>query len=435
MRFNPLAQIDAVISSMVQKKTNSKTGISSQRQGRFDGWRLISLAGLLILAAQGIIAAYQFVAPFQVAAQMDVDRIENVMRDPDRPWQLEADEINYDQFADEYSARGNVLIYKKNINLMADYVRFDHKNMQAYAEGNVVLTNGEDVLTGTSMEMDLENQIGSVENGYLFIKESNFHLTGDVIKKVGKKTYTIDEAILTSCDGEKPDWKITGKKVKIKENGDGTARHATIWARNMPILYTPYFYYPARKKRQSGFLFPQGGNSDRWGVYYNQPFFWAIDKSTDATFYGNYMNFRGLKPGVEYRYYLDEGSKGTWMLDGYRDEKIDDGTGDSSKQWGFDDGDRIVLRKNRDRYWMRGSHRQKMPWNIQAKLDVDIVSDQDYTREFKKGYMGWQDSKKYFEKVFNRDLDDFNDPIRTNQLNFNKLWSSHSLNAQLGRSP
>jgi LPS-assembly protein len=303
--------------------------------------------------------------------------------------------------------------------------------MKAYAEGDVILTNGEDILSGTSMEMDLENQIGSVENGYLFLKENNFHLTGDLIEKVGEKTYSIDEASLTTCDGENPDWRITGKKVKIREDGEGTAQHATLWARKMPLLYTPYFYYPARKQRQTGFLIPEGGISDRWGTNYNQPFFWAIDESSDATFYGQYMNKRGLRAGVEYRYYLDDWSKGTWMVDGLDDQKIDNDIDDASEKWGFEDGGDNILRKNEDRYWLRGSHYQKMPWGVQAKLDVDLVSDQDYTREFRNGYMGWNRSKHFFEEVFNRDLNDYNDPIRTNRLNFNKAWPLYSLNAQL----
>ena len=167
------------------------------------------------------------------------------------------------------------------------------------------------------------------------------------------------------------------------------------------------------------------------GTYYNQPFFWAIDESSDATFYGQYMNRRGLRAGVEYRYYLDDWSKGTWMVDGLDDRKIDNGIGDASEKWGFEDGGKDILRKNEDRYWLRGSHYQKMPWGVQAKLDVDLVSDQDYTREFRNGHMGWNRSKHFFEEVFNRDLDDDNDPIRTNRLNFNKAWPLYSLNAQL----
>ncbi len=186
---------------MIQKKTIQKSGLLTRRQSRFNSWRRVSPAGLIILAALGIITACQFIAPAGAAAQMNQDPMDKVLRDPNLPWRLEADEINYDQSSDEYSARGNVLIYKGNIKLLADFVRFDHQNMKAYAEGNVILTNGEDILRGTSMEMDLENQIGSVKNGYLFLKENNYHLTGDLIKKVGKNTYTIDEATLTTCDG------------------------------------------------------------------------------------------------------------------------------------------------------------------------------------------------------------------------------------------
>ena len=389
------------------------------------------LSCLLLIAIGGVMALGQFLFAVNAAAQVDQDQINDAIQDPDIPWNLEADEIDYDQEADEYIARGNVLIYKGNIRLLADYVRFDHKNMQAYAEGDVVLTNGLDILNGTSIDIDLEKQIGSVENGYLFIEKNNYHITGDLIKKVGENTYTIDQATLTTCDGEKPDWKLTGKNLKIKDDGGGSAQHVTMYARRMPLLYTPYFYYPARKDRQTGLLWPQGGYSDRWGTNYNQPFFWAIDKSSDATIYYQYMNFRNPRLGVEYRYQLDDYSKGTWQLDGFVDKQIDDGEGDNSERWGFEDGAVDILRKNEDRYWLRGSHRQKLPYDIRGSLDVDLVSDQDYTREFENGHMGWADAKEYFDKEFNRDLDDFNDTTRTNRLNLNKIWPKYSLNAQL----
>jgi LPS-assembly protein len=416
---------------MVQKNTNPTSWKSSPWPNSSDHRHSYLPASRPIIATWVLLAIFHLIITVPAAAQMDTKGIESDIQNPKLPWQLEAERVDYDKTTDEYTATGNVLIYKGNIRLLADFIRFDNKNMKAYAEGNVVLTNGEDILSGTSMDIDLQNQIGSVNDGYLFLKENNYHLTGNVIKKVGVKTYTIDEATMTTCDGDKPDWKITGKNVKIREDGKATAWHATMWARKMPVLYTPYFYYPARKDRQTGLLWPDGGISDRWGAYYSQPFFWAIDKSSDATFYGQYMDKRGLRPGAEYRYYLDEWSKGTWMVDGFNDREVDDGTGDSSEKWGFDDGDRTLLRKNKERYWLRGSHHQKMPWGIRGRLDVDIVSDQDYTREFQTGQMGWEDSKDYFEKVFGQDLDDFNDPVRTNQLNLNKLWPTYSFNARL----
>ena len=142
------------------------------------------------------------------------------------------------------------------------------------------------------------------------------------------------------------------------------------------------------------------------------------------------MDKRGMRGGLEYRYYLNDWSKGTWMIDGFDDNHTDTG-GNSSDDWGFEDGTTEILRKNDERYWLRGSHHQRLPYDVRAQLDLDIVSDQDYTREFKNGHMGWQNSKNYFEKEFNRDLDDYNDPVRTNRLNFNKLWPQYSLNVEM----
>jgi len=224
---------------------NSASRRSALRLIRCDHRPSYFPAALPLVATCLVLTSILLVLVGPAAAQVDPDKIESIAQDPKLPWELEADRVEYDQTIDEYTATGNVLIYKKNIRLSADFVRFDHKNMKAYAEGNVLLTNGEDILSGTSMEMDLENQIGSVENGYLFLKENNFHLTGNLIKKVGEKTYTIDEASLTTCDGENPDWRITGKKVKIKEDGEGTALHATLWARKMPVMSTASVKYLA----------------------------------------------------------------------------------------------------------------------------------------------------------------------------------------------
>ena len=55
--------------------------------------------------------------------------------------------------------------------------------------------------------------------------------------------------------------------------------------------------------------------SNRDGFQYNQPFFWAISESSDATLFVHYMARRGFKHGVEYRYVLGAESKGAVMYD------------------------------------------------------------------------------------------------------------------------
>ena len=324
-------------------------------------------------------------------------------------------------------ARGNVQISKADRKLTADFIRYNHKTRQAFARGNVVLTVGQDILSGSQLDINLENQVGSIENAYLFLKENNFHITGEKIEKTGEKTYRIDSATLTTCDGPAPSWKISGKDVKIKEDGSGSAKHAVLRARKVPVLYTPYFYYPARKDRQTGFLMPEFGETKRNGYFYSQPFFWAISESADATFYANYMSNRGIRPGAEFRYILNERSRGTFMLDGFNDDKTDEG-GQSSDDYGYRDAGEEVLRTNENRYWFRMSHHQAAPLGFFAKLDLDIAKDQDYLRDFQEGHMGYEDTNDYFRNAFHRQLDDYNDPVRTNRLNLNRLWPKFSFN-------
>jgi LPS-assembly protein len=383
----------------------------------------------LLAAILGCCLLSVLTSPRPTAAQIiELKKDEILKDDAQQPWVLESDELNHDQQLDRYVARGNVQLSNANKKLTADEIHYDHKTQRALARGHVVLTIGQDTLSGSRLEIDLNSQVGFVENATLFLKENNFHITANKIEKTGENTYRSDAATLTTCDGEKPDWKITGKDIQIKSDGAGTAKHTTLWARNVPVLYSPYLYYPATSDRQSGFLAPEYEDSDRKGTVYRQPFFWAISESSDATLYADYMSMRGLKLGAEYRYILSERSKGNIMLDGLQDQKVDDGTGDSSDEYGYEDDPVDVLRTNQNRFWLRASHHQQLPYDISAKLDLDIVSDQDYLRDFQEGHMGYDNTEKYFLKRFNRQLNDYNDPFRANRLNLNRIWPKFSLN-------
>jgi len=48
------------------------------------------------------------------------------------------------------------------------------------------------------------------------------------------------------------------------------------------------------------------------GVKLLDSYFWAISRDQDATFSLQWIQDRGLKPGVEYRYALSEELKGVW---------------------------------------------------------------------------------------------------------------------------
>ena len=347
--------------------------------------------------------------------------------DPSVPWKIVADSIEYDEKTDTYIASKKVVLKKGNKSLMADIVRFDRKNMTASATGHVIMNIGEDTLSGQKITINLKDGTGILYEGTIFVKKSHFYIKGEELKKTGKKEYKAYKARVTTCDGPSPDWEITGKNVSVNLEGYGTVMHGTFRIKGVPVFYTPFFLFPVNKDRKTGLLIPEIGQSDRKGLEYSQPFYWAINENSDATLYGHYMSKRGFKTGLEYRYVLDYTSKGAIMFDFLDDRKIDDGKGTSGKDWGYED-DR-ELRPNTDRYWLRLKADQALFRGVKSRLDLDIVSDQDYLKEFKGGFSGYDKTKTFYQKYFHRDIDDYTDPVRENSLNFNKIWSSASFNA------
>ncbi len=346
------------------------------------------------------------------------------------PWHITADELSFDETDQVYIATGDVVISKMDKQISADRVHFDHKKMEVLATGHVIMSVGRDMITADSLQIDLESEKGILHNGSVFLRQENFHIHGNEIVKTGKDSYFVDEARLTTCDGEKPAWKITGRNLNVTIEGYGYANHAVFWIKDIPVFYTPFIAFPVKSKRQTGFLPPQFGSSSRKGLEYNQPLFWAINDSMDATVYDHYMDRRGNKLGAEFRYVMSPLTKGSLMMDYLEDEKVDDNT-DGNHDWGYDDKpDEDVLRTNRNRYWFRMKHDQALPWRFSAMADLDIVSDQDYLKEFQSGYTGYDDTKDYYNRKFNREIDDYNDPIRLNRLNINRNWSSFSLDAE-----
>jgi LPS-assembly protein len=344
------------------------------------------------------------------------------------PWRITADRLTYDKAEKIYTATGGVIIEKGGTKLYADSVRFNQTTMQARASGNVQLLTRGDRLTGSRMVLNLNNRTGTVSDGLIFIEKKNFYIRGDKIQKTGKDHYTIDRGSLTSCNQEVPDWQVSGRDLSVDIEGYGSVRHAALWAKKLPVAYLPYFIFPVKRNRQSGFLVPEIGYSDRNGIEFIQPYYWVIRRSCDATFYYHHIQNRGEKLGGEFRYRLSPESHGAVMFDGMEDRKTDDAES-ANAEWGY--GDDRYLRPNSGRYWFRMKADQALAYEMDAWLDLDIVSDQDYLREFEDGYTGYEDTNDYFESEFGRDLDDNDDPVRENRAHLQKIWPRYSFNADL----
>ena len=112
---------------------------------------------------------------------------------------------------------------------------------------------------------------------------------------------------------------------------------------------------------------------DKNGLDIEIPFYWAVSDSSDATFSQRYLEKRGFKEGVEFRYAAGADSFGVFYGDFINDRKrVTDGVGTMSRDWQDD--------RNRWSYYL--NHETTFADGFSLRSDIRRVSDRWYFKDF-----------------------------------------------------
>jgi LPS-assembly protein len=310
--------------------------------------------------------------------------------DPSKgPVTIEAHSIAYDKAKDTYHAKGDVLIVFSGGLLLAESATLNRTSNDALAEGYVMIISNDDILEGDKVNFNIETETGIAYEGKMFLAKNHFYLSGSTIEKTGEATYRINDATVTSCDGNSPDWRLKGSEMNVTIDGYGTLKNSKLLAKDIPVFYTPYLLFPAKTTRQSGFLPPHLSYSqNKLGADVELPFYWAISENTDATFYQRYMGQRGFKEGAEFRYFLSKNSFGTF----YGDFMNDTWHGKESYTYEATTGvtTGVMTGVTRSRDWQSDhkrwsyylNHETTFSPSIFFRTDIKKVSDNWYFKDF-----------------------------------------------------
>jgi LPS-assembly protein len=207
-------------------------------------------------------------------------------QDPSSEINVTADKLSSGDGSNQIEATGNVEIKRGGMTLKADEVRMNRATQDTEAKGKVTVDDPEwKVKSADAIQMNLGKETGEIHNGDLFLEDGHVSLTGRRFQKFGGQTYHVDDGFFTTClcESGAPSWKFSAEQMDLALDGVGTIRNGYFYILDVPVFYLPYGSFPLRTERQTGFLFPQFGQSNRDGFRFMQPFFWAISKSTDAT--------------------------------------------------------------------------------------------------------------------------------------------------------
>ncbi len=341
-------------------------------------------------------------------------------------WTFSADRVVGDYTSEYVEAFGNCTLVMGENQLRADFARYYQTTGWVFLKGNLRAHWGGDFLQADEGEFDLNNMTGWLKNGKLFMAKPHVYVEAERVAKNKGDSYSFKNAKVTACDGEQPAWSVTTEEGDVQLDGRVRLYRSAFRVRDIPVFYWPYMSLPGRKNRQSGLLFPSISSSKKLGFQTNLPYYWVINEEADATFYQNYMSRRGYQQGVEFRHANDSATKGMWMLDVLKDSRR---ATKESEEWKDYQGDGLV-RPNRSRWWARSKYDGWLGSpHIKVKLDIDMVSDQNYLRDFENGPNGFETTRQEFVDTFGRDIENKDSLTRTSTAFLSRSWDRFGVTA------
>jgi LPS-assembly protein len=302
---------------------------------------------------------------YEVAASQ-TEQLEDISRlygSPDRAVRLDCDELQF----------------------FADYAEIFKKKDSLTAQGNIVFVSGGNRIAADRAEFDFKTRTGTfygargtatigdrVDRSMFGSQEPDAYFWGAEVKKIGPRKYRIVNGGFTTCVQPTPRWEISSGSFTINLDEYALLTNAVFRVKGVPLLYLPAFYYPVQEDdRATGFLMPTYGSQTSAGQIISNFFFWAINRSHDATIYHDWMSKAGQQVGGEYRYVLSGASRGTGTFS-LLDENAREASGSTS------------ARAARRSYSIRGNVAQGLPGGFRATATADYFSSVQSQQQYQQ---------------------------------------------------
>jgi lipopolysaccharide assembly outer membrane protein LptD (OstA) len=284
-----------------------------------------------------------------------------------------AQEIEYSLLRDEISLVGEAFIDYGQISLKAHQIVYNTQTEiltaqersvpeeEASAErGRPRLKEGDRELVGSHMIYHLRTQRGKVVEGQTEFEKG--HYQGAAIRKVEESVLRAEHGTFTTCDRiEEPHYHFYSRRMKIVLKDKVIAKPVVLYFGKIPVMILPFYVFPIKRGRHSGFLIPRYGTTDADGRYLKGlGYYLAPSQYWDATAALDVYERTGWLLDLEGRYavrYLLNGS----LAGSYKWDERYSGA---------------VLQKRR-RWDLRLSHSQDITPTVQLQANGTFIGQND----------------------------------------------------------
>jgi hypothetical protein len=273
----------------------------------------------------------------------------------------------------------------------ADDLELNTRTGDLTASGNVVFSTPEARISADSVVFNTRTKLGTFHNAAGIASlgergeedrsmfgtlEPDVYFYGETIEKIDLDKYRITRGGFTTCVQPTPRWEIVSGTSTVNLDDYVILRNAVIRVKDVPVFYLPVLYYPIQEDdRATGFLMPTYGRSTYRGQSISNAFFWAVNRSQDATFIHDWFTSRGQGGGGEYRYILSPQSQGSFTVYGLKENASS-----------YDTEGGSVTDPARTSYRLNGNVTQALRWGLRARARLDyfsnITTEQLYNNNF-----------------------------------------------------
>jgi LPS-assembly protein len=289
------------------------------------------------------------------------------------PLDITAERIDYLQEQEIYEADGSVVVNQGTLRLTADHMTIQALPGVLIATGHVRLTDPQADLATERLELNVNTEAGVVTHGRVYLKSSNTSVEGRLLQRFSEDHYRVKEGRFTNCDaqeGETPAWRFQFKDLDLNAGDSLAFTGGWLCVNDVPVIPIPTLTYPL-SNRHSGFLIPNVGFDNRFGTHLQESYYWAINPSQDLTISPYYYTSLGYGSDFEYRYVLDQKSRGQWFLSALQQTQVPKNNA----------GDPNDTKARELRGLLSGSHTQQVTPDLLVRAQVALVSDAQYYQQ------------------------------------------------------
>ncbi len=291
---------------------------------------------------------------------------------------------------------GKIFYHTKEQILVAEGIKTKPGEGEVW-EGSPVLQDGKDEIRGDRMSYDLRTRRGKVKAGVTSIQRGTYK--GKLLRKITDEVLLADRGIYTTCDLSEPHFHFYTRRMKIIAKDKVIAQPVVLYIGHLPVAAIPYYVFPIKPGRHSGFLTFDLGNLEAGERFIrNLGYYWAASDYWDLKTAFDYYEGSGWLIRSQARYakrYILSGSVA--------------GSYNRRSSWNLS-----TLTKSRsDRWDLTFNHRHTISPSLSLSASGTFLSDKDY----------WRDLNLDPVERRNRSL--------YSQANLSKRWSTASVTLAL----